>query len=134
MIGPITKMIPTWNTFSASSRAVAIWAAKRSCSSSSLTTPSPFVSAASSAENWSSSSCQVGIRIGHSFSSDRSDEVVDVLLEVVAELGPLLGQVVVLAGGQRRDEQHDEHREADHREVGERRCRALAGCGGPAGG
>ena len=98
---------------------MAIWEAKRSCSSSSLTTPSPFVSAAPSAENWSSSSCQVGIRIGHSFSSERSDEVVDVLLEVLAQLGPLLGQVVVLAGGQRRDEQDDEHGDADHREVGE---------------
>ena len=73
MIGPITKMIPTWNTRSASSRAVEIWDAKRSCSSSSLTTPSLFVSAAPSAENWSSSSCQVGIRMGHSFLSERSE-------------------------------------------------------------
>ena len=134
MIGPITKMIPTWNTRSASSRAVEIWAAKRSCSSSSLTTPSPFVSAASSAENWSSSSCQVGIRIGHSFSSERSERSLTSSSRSSAQLGPLLGEVVVLAGGQRRDEQDHEHREPDHREVGQRRCRGRAGCGGPGAG
>ena len=65
MIGPSTKMMPTWKTLSASSRAVSIWEAKRSCSSSLLIVPSPLVSAASWAENWSSSSCQVGMRIGH---------------------------------------------------------------------
>ena len=56
MIGARMKMIPTWKTRRASSRAVSICDAKRSCSSSSVVTPSPSVSAAPSPENWSSSS------------------------------------------------------------------------------
>ena len=130
MIGPITKMIPTWNTRSASSRAVEIWDAKRSCSSSSLTTPSPFGVGGPLGGELVLQLLPGGDPDGPLVLLGALGEVVDVLLEVLAQLRPLLGQVVVLARGQRRDEQDHEHGERRPPRGRTGRCRAPAGCGG----
>ena len=56
MMGASTKISPTWNTRSASSRAVSIWDANCVCCASTEITPLPSASAEPSLENWSSSS------------------------------------------------------------------------------
>ena len=61
-------------------------------------------------------------------------EVVDRVLEVLAQLGPLLGQLVVLPGGQGRHEDDRQGHDGGHAEVGEGRARGPGGCAGAAAG